>query len=414
VSFFKQTGYLGVGLVLSGIGGLAMNVGLGRLLSGTEYGYFRVLFSSILIVGWLLSFGIERDITSRLSAGETMSTVLGSSLITAVGASGLFVVVTLVSRVRIISILGTGRLFAPFVAGCLGFLAYRFSMGILKGLRSMRLVGIQNVILGIGKASVLLGVAILGWQSAAVGAYVVATYVVVTGFALNRLGPSISSVGGQLPDWSGLRRILYSTSKQVGDVLVKFGGPVLVPVLGGSALDAGIFGGTLTLAFVPFYLYSAVIHNILPEISELDAAEDAAGIGRRIGFLFEVSIIPLIAWIAFGTLLGPTFVPLVYQSSFIISAIGSFLIFFIASIVIVSSLLTEILIGLSKEAAVARSWLVPLLVVPVPPLLFSDPLIAAGATLSIYISLVSLLLGLSVYTSRVPVTRTGFDYTVFK
>jgi len=413
MSFFKQTGYLGVGLVLSGVGGLIMNIGLGRILPGPEYGKFRLFFSSILIVGWVLAFGIERDLTSRLSAGESTADTVGRIAVTVGIISVLFVSLSVVLRSTVSSLLGDRSLFVPFVLGGLSFLYYRSSMGMLKGFKLMKSVGLQNVLLGVGKLAIVGGAVAVGWQAFEVSASLVGVYLAVTLVSSVWLSPHVQRVTLERPTGRMLRSIMQSTTKQFGDVVVKFGGPIIVALFGGTAFESGIFGGALTLAFIPFYGYNAIVNTILPVISELNSENEREGIGKRIGFLFEISVTTLVFWTGFGALVGTEVVQVVYGEQFQLSTWGATLIFFIASAVIISSLLTEILIGLNLEQAVAWSWTVPLIVLPAGFVVPGDPIGATGTILSLYVCVVTASLANALRQSETPIRWTGFDHTVF-
>lgn len=413
MSFYRQTGYLGAGLLLSGIGGLIMNIGLGRVLSGVEYGTFRVFFSAILIVGWVLIFGVERDITAQLSAGKSSVKTIGATVVLTFLLSGGFIIIVALAHPRLVPIFETPTMLISFVAGTLAFVGYRYSMGLLKGHGLMKYVGLQNVFLGVGKAAIVFCAATFGWRALESSLFVTGIFVTVTALGLVWVSPPISTIQFTGPSRSLIHRVTLSSSKQVGDVIVKFGGPIIVPVIGGSSLEAGIFGGMLTLAFIPFYGYSAIINNILPEVSELKSEGDAEGIGRRIGFLLEISAVSLLLWVAFGTVAGPSLVPFVFQPIFEISTVGSFAIFFLAGAVIISSLLTEVLIGIDAQRAVGKAWIAPIVLLPVAMFAPCSPIIATGITLSIYVTSVICLLGYALRASDIPLSLTGFDYTVF-
>jgi O-antigen/teichoic acid export membrane protein len=414
MSFYRQTGYMGVGLILSGIGGLIMNIGLGRVLSGAEYGTFRVFFSAVLIVGWVLVFGVERDITARLSGGKSRAKAIGATVVFTLFLSGGFITAVALIHPRLVPVFGAPTMLVPFVAGTLAFVGYRYSMGLLKGYGLMKHVGLQNVFLGIGKAAIVFCAAAFGWQAFESSLFITATFVTVTALGLLCVSSSISSIQFGGPSRSLIQRVTLSSSKQVGDVIVKFGGPIIVPVIGGSSLEAGIFGGALTLAFIPFYGYNAIINNILPEVSALNSEGDAEGIGRRVGFLLEISAVSLLLWVAFGAVAGPSLVPFVFQPTFEISTVGSFAIFFLASAVIVSSLLTEVLIGIDAQRAVGRAWITPTVCLPVAAVAPWSPITATGITLAIYVTAVICLLVYALRASNVPLSWTGFDYTVFQ
>jgi O-antigen/teichoic acid export membrane protein len=286
-------------------------------------------------------------------------------------------------------------------------------MGLLKGYGLMKQFGLQNVFLGIGKAGIVLFVLLFGWQAFESSLFLSGTFIGVSTLSLLWLRSYIPTVQIHFPSLALIRRVGQSTGKQLGDVIVKFGGPVIVSLIGGSALEAGIFGGTLTLAFIPFYVSDAVINNILPEVSALNSKKNIEAIGRRVGFLLEVSALIFLLWVLFGVVLGPSIVPIVFRPTFEITAVGAFTIFFIASAVIVSSLLTEVLIGIDAEHAVGRSWILPAVFVPTAVVAPWPPIVSTGLALSLYLLAVICLLGHSLRASHVPVSWTRFDYTVF-
>lgn len=412
MSFFKQTGYLGVGLVLSGVGGLILNIGLARVLPGPEYGKFRLFFSSILIVGWVLAFGIERDLTSRLSADESTAGTVGRIAVTVGMISVLFVSLSVLLQPTVSSLLGD-KLFVPFVLGGLSFLYYRSSMGMLKGFKLMKNVGVQNAFVGVGKVAIVGGAVAVGWQAFEVSASLVGVYLAVTLVSSVWLSSHVQRVAFERPARRMLQSIMQSTTKQFGDVVVKFGGPIIVTLFGGTAFESGLFAGALTLAFIPFYGYNAIVNTILPVISELNSENEREGIGQRIGFLFEISVTTLVFWTGFGALVGTDIVQVVYGQQFQLSIWGATLIFFIASAVIISSLLTEILIGLNLEQAVARGWTVPLIILPAGLIVPGDPIGATGTILSLYVCVVTVSLANALKRSDTPIRWTGFDHTVF-
>jgi O-antigen/teichoic acid export membrane protein len=409
MSFYKQTGYMGVGLVLSGIGGLVMNIGLGRVLTGNQYGIFRVFFSSILIVGWVIAFGIERDVTAQLSAGEPGENIIGSTLTYTILVGGVFVLAVVLLYPLLIPILGSRLMILPFVVGTLAFVSYRYSMGLLKGYGLMKQFGLQNVFLGIGKACIVLFALLFGWQAFESSLFLTGTFASVSLLALFWLQSRFSTIRLHFPSTNLIKRVGLSTSKQIGDVIVKFGGPVIVPIVGGNSLEAGIFAGTLTLAFIPFYVYNAIINNILPEVSALNSEGEVEGIGQRVGFLLETSAVFLLLWVTFGTLAGPALVPAIFRSTFKISTTGAFSIFFVSSAAIVSSLLTEI----DAQQAVGKSWILPAVSLPTAVVVPWPPIISTGAILGIYVTAVICFLGHALYISHIPISWTKFDYTVF-
>ena len=413
MSFYKQTGYMGIGLVLSGIGGLVMNIGLGRVLTGSQYGIFRVFFSAVLIVGWVLVFGIERDVTAQLSAGKSAQKAISSTLTFVLLIGGGFILTVGLIQSQLTQILGSQLMLLPFVAGSLAFVSYRYSMGLLKGYNLMKQFGIQNVFLGIGKVTIVIFAVVFEWQAFESSLFLTITFLSVALFSILWLRSCIPAVWFHFPSVALIRRVGLSTSKQVGEVIVKFGGPVIVPILGGSTVEAGIFGGTLTLAFLPFYAFNAVINNILPEVSALNSEGNKDGIGRRIGFLFEISTLVLLVWVSVGVIAGSSLVPLIYRPTFEISTLGASLIFFVASALIVSSLLTEVLIGIEAQRAVGRSWILPTVFLPVAAITPLPPITSTGAILSLYITVVILFLVYALRESDIPVSWTRFDYTVF-
>jgi hypothetical protein len=160
-------------------------------------------------------------------------------------------------------------------------------------------------------------------------------------------------------------------------------------------------------------MFNAIINNILPEVSSLNSEGNIEGIGQRIGFLLEVSGVVFFFWVSFGVIAGSSIIPIIFRPTFEISAIGAFSIFFIASAIIVTSLLTEVLIGIEAERAVGRSWILPAVFLPAAAITPWEPIISTGIVLGLYLLAVICLLGYALHVGPVSVSPTGFDHTVF-
>lgn len=405
-NFFRDTGYVAIGLVLSGIAGLLMNIFLGRVMPAEEYGVFRIFFSSVLLVSTLFSYGIERNITSRLSKGND-ERILGDSLTALSILPLLFTFSVVIAQPILHTLLGNNWLIVMFWAAGLFSICYRTTMGIFKGKDKTKVIGWQNTVIGVGKLILTLATIQLGLMAASVAESLTLLFIsmtVISVYWARSLLPSSYLLGK--PERETLENILYYSFKPIGEVMILFSGPVLVKLLGGTNVEAGIFGALITVAVIPYYGYQAVLHTSLPEITKLYENNKTENIEKLTSMLTEITLIATVIWTIVGFKIGPTMLRTLFQPSFKITATSSMLVFYMIGILLLGSLFTEILIGIDAEIALGISWTGGLLGLFALSLQI-PPVMAVSVSLSTYMTIATTSLAFFMY-------RNGINFTLIR
>lgn len=409
LKFFRDVSYIGLGLVISGFLGLMMHIFLGRFLTVEEFGVFQVFFSSLLLSGNLISFGVERDIASRISSEEKDSQVLSKNLSGFAFILILFLLISALFRNFWTSLFGYELIYFSFLFGTLFYGFYRVSMGLFKGLRKSKLIGFQNTLIGLFNLIIIIlayffGLLALELSLALMGAYL-ALFLVSFYWSRGHL----DNINFEMPDLSYFLNISFSTSKQLGELIILFGGPILIKIIGGTNLEAGVLAAALTISKIPYYGYRAIIHVILPEISRLNSSGELEAIGKRVNFLAISTIALIIFWSLLGYFFGPKIVATIFNSEFQIGSLSSLFAFFLGGLILLASLFTESLLGLRNEIDVAKSWLLPLPIFVLLFLINLDALVRVLIVLTMFLTLATILLYYHLVKEGISVSFTSFE-----
>lgn len=406
--FFEKLSKVAAGVIISGIFGLTMNILLGRLLSGSEYGTFRVFFSSVLMAGGFLSFGLERRTASLLARKNQDSNVASRMSGMALMFISVLFAFSLLLWPYIESLLGGRVIVVSFLFSTALYILYKYSMGVFKGVREEEFVGLQNIVIGVLKLSVVFLVFFLGYAATEVSILITLIYFAMVLTSAYWLRNSFQLLIPSKPSWEDFKSAVLSNFKQLGEVIVLFSAPIIVDIMGGSSGQAGIIGAAVTLSLIPYYVYRAIMHVILPEISDLAAKENKGKIDSRVGIFTWVTFLGSIFWALAGFIAGPMLLELIYGAGFQITRLQGLLIFTTSGIFLMASLFTEILIGIGKEKEIAKLWIIPAIT------FFAlgssrDIITLTAATMLAYITLSTVLLARSVLKNDVKIWKVDLS-----
>lgn len=411
--FFEKLGKVTVGVIISGVAGLMMNILLGRFLSGAEYGTFRVFFSSVLMVGGFLSFGLERR-TASILAGNDQDSEIASRM---AGMALIFIsalaTVSLILWTYIETFLGGRTLLISFVFSTALYILYKYSMGAFKGFRKEEFVGLQNIVIGVFKLAVVSLVFFLGYSATEISVLITLVYLSMVVVSAYWLRESLSKFRPSKPDLEDFKSVVLSNSKQLGEVIVLFSTPIIVDLIGGSSTQAGIMGAAVTISLIPYYGYRAIMHVILPEISHLASQENLEKISSRAGIFTWTTFLGSILWALIGYSAGPQLLQIIYGSGFQITSFQGMLIFATSGIFLIASLFTEILIGIGKEKTIALLWLIPAFSFSALSISL-DVVTLTAATMLAYITLSTSLLSYSVVKNGVKIWKINVSQIPWK
>jgi O-antigen/teichoic acid export membrane protein len=406
--FFEKLGKVTLGVVISGVAGLLMNILLGRFLSGAEYGTFRVFFSSVLMVGGFLSFGLERRTASLLARKDQDSKIASRMSGMALIFISLFASASFILWPYIEAFLGGKTILISFVISTSLYILYKYSMGAFKGFRKEEFVGLQNIVIGLFKLAVILLVFFLGYAATEVSVLIALVYFSMVLVSAYWLRESLGKFSPSKPDSEDFKSVLLSNSKQLGEVIVLFSAPIIVEIIGGSSTQAGIIGAVITISVLPYYVYRSLIHVLLPEVSKQRSIENFEDIDSRIGFFTWLTAVGIVFWSLIGFFLSPTLIRLVFGPGFDITSIQGGIIFSSSGLLLLAALFTEVLIGFEKEKEIAAAWGISL--VSFGSLIFSgNPITVTGFAILVYIVLCTLALNYLVFRSGVKFWKLDFS-----
>jgi O-antigen/teichoic acid export membrane protein len=411
--FFEKLGKVTLGVVISGVAGLLMNILLGRFLSGAEYGTFRVFFSSVLMVGGFLSFGLERR-TASLLAREDQDSEIASRM---AGMVLIFISVlatsSLILWTYIETFLGGRTILISFVFSTALYILYKYSMGAFKGFRKEEFVGLQNIVIGLFKLAVIFLVFFMGYAATEISVLITLVYLSMVSVSAYWLRESLGKFRPSKPGLKDFKSVFLSNSKQIGALFVLQSAPLIVDVIGG-ATEAGVIGAAFTLSLIPYYAYRSLIHVILPEVSSLNSKGKNEEISSRIGILSWFTYALIGIWSFIGYFFGPKIVSLVYGSGFQILPFQGFLIFSTSSIFLLASLFTEVLISFGKEGSIAKAWIIPFISFGTIFLPYKNVITVTSATLFIYIVISTVILTVLVMSEGVKIWKLDLSQIPWK
>lgn len=406
--FFENLGKVGIGVIISGAAGLLMNVLLGRFLPGEQYGVYRVFLSSVLMVGGFLSFGVERRTSSFLAKENQSKEIAGKMLSMAFLIIGGLTIFSLVFYNYLSGFLGGNLFFISFIGASIFLILYRYSMGLFKGLRKEKYVGFQNIAIG-GLKLILIGLVFsYGFLAAEISAAIIGVYLLMVVISVLWLRNHLSLLKISAPSAHDIKSVIFSTSKQFGEVILLFSAPIIVKLIGGTSTEAGIIGATVTLAIIPYYAYLAVTHVMLPEISNLESKEEYRRIDDRIGLFTWLTLVGIVLWSIIGYFLAPEALLLIFGEGFVINSIQGGLIFAASGLLLIASLYTEVVIGLGQERKLAFIWLAPLLTFSLL-LLPGESIALTGLSLLSYVSISTVLLTWEMLKQDIKIFKLNLD-----
>lgn len=359
--FFEKLGKVTVGVVISGAAGLLMNILLGRFLSGAEYGTFRVFFSSVLMVGGFLSFGLERRTASILARKDQDSKIASRMSGMAIIFIAILGTASLTLWPYLKTFLGGKTMLVSFALSTALYILYKYSMGAFKGLREEEFVGLQNIAIGALKLVVVSLVFFLGYTATEISIMISLVYLSMVLLSAYWMRENLGLFRPSRPDKEDFKSVLLSNSKQLGEVIVLFSAPIIVDLIGGSSTQAGIMGATITISILPYYIYRSLIHVLLPEVSNQRSLGNFEHIDSRVGLFTWITVGGVIFWSLIGFFFAPSVIKLVYGSGFQITGIQGGIIFTSSGLLLLAVLFTEVLIGFEREKELAKAWIVSLI-----------------------------------------------------
>lgn len=393
-----RTGQVGAGVLLSGIGTLAM-------LAVSAHGSSPRVFA-VVATWWILAtlvafpFGVfESYLTRLVVADRAQGRDPRASLATMAGRAGVLTLLVVVVATLLDPVLdgdvfggsrGLGLLLGVF---CVIGAAQALLRGYAAGHGRFGVVSLQLSSDGIGRAGALSLVVLLHPDDVHAQAAAICV-----GAAL-----SVVVSAARLPHWRARPRVRDPRIRHLEVIALLVGavGPILINNLsvpwlshrGSTALLVGAFSGALTLSRVPVQLAGAAFGPLLTEISHLVEAHDVAAL-RRVtvrAVAFSAAIAALS--VAGFTLLGPCALGVFIGGEYVLPtwvflSLGSATGVMLVAIVVQSRVAAQ-----GEWVALASSWflaaLVFLAVLPLPlPVLSRAALSPLAASVTGLVALV--------------------------
>ncbi len=361
----RQIGSVGVGLAVLGLASFAFLSISGRALGPEAFAPLGTLWILVNAAGPALFQPLEQELGRGIAHARAMGT----------GARPLFLRGVALA-LTVVGILGVGlaaahdqlaeRLFngedvlviALFV-GLAGLAAEGVSRGAFAGSGAFGRYGWQLGLdgllrLGGSVALFVAGVSLVGWYGLVLGVAPVLAALLTMG----SVGPALTH--GEPERWSRLTHALgLLTAGGLLQQLVINAPGVAANLIAGTAdqARAGIFISVLVLARIPLFLFTAIQAAFLPTLAALAARDDRSGFHRQMrGVLMVVTGIG-VAGILVVAAAGPQLVRLFYGDAYQTSRLLLVILAAGATLVMVGSALSQILISLRSYQASLVGWL---------------------------------------------------------
>lgn len=360
----RSAGKVGIAILVGSVLGYAVTVGVGRLLSPTEFATFITFWGIIFGLGSALS-PLEQEI-GRLSAVASLAkakpgmdvvraTVVGGAVVAVIG---LVLLIPPVSTRMFGDDYGLGLV---ILAGAIGF-AIQFAVrGLLVGQHE---VGRYSwlIVLEAGVRPLLIGVlAVVGLaQMVPLAIAVGVGSFAWLAFATRAMGMIDRSHAGE--PWGPMTRRMLVLMLSAGlTASVITGYPAVVKLLAPAGDDAkiGALFAALTVARVPLLMFAAVQALAVPMVVRLSSTEDGLRKLKRMLALGTLGALVLAAVGALiGLLIGPWVVRLLYGADYVVDGWAVAGLVWSSVLLATVQLLAAVLVARKQGSLVLAIWAV--------------------------------------------------------
>jgi O-antigen/teichoic acid export membrane protein len=364
-------GLMSGAMLATGVLAYAFHILAARSLGPAAYGQIAVLWAALFLAAVVVFRPLEqtlaRSLADRIARGEETRTVVRSVL-------QVFAAVLLALTVLAVPAWGplTDRLFvgSNAMTGLLlgGIAAYGVSYvvrGLLGGASRFRGYAVLLIADGIGRIALAAPLVFIASRELAAAAV---------------LGAGL--IGAGAPLFTGLRRLVrladhrsHEQPFQVGaalafagpasvmaaaDQVLLNGGPLLVMLAGGpeATKAAGIVFAATMLIRVPGFLFQGLAASLLPNLTRLHAADEAAALERAVLRVAGTLIVAGIAMLVGAALIGPETMELLYGAGFDAGRIELSLLAFGVGCYLASGTFSQGLLALDSAWRAAAAWAV--------------------------------------------------------
>lgn len=355
--------YLVLSFALSGLIGFLTQVVAGRLLGPNGYRVYTVFFVSIVVVNQIFLFGPKKVLATRLSSvNEDKETDILAVFFILLLASVLFV---LAGKDFMVSYLEGLSVYLLFLVGMPLFSLILLLEGFFQGFSFLKGVAIEKVALALFKLTFLVTLFFSLDDSILAGTLSFPlSFVVVLSMLLHIFIKSDFEFGFYSASMGGIKEgfldSIHVNLTNVFVVIVLFFPPLIVNYIEPNGVRAGKFMAAFTLTKIPVYLYNSILIAVLPIAAKMESEDKMGGISklsRKTGLL---TLLFGILFLIIIYLFGPTIVTMVFGGEFgegrlILTFTGSFIF-----IHLLSSLISEILIGIGETFKVLVCWAIGL------------------------------------------------------
>ena len=413
-------GLMSGAMLATGILAYAFHVLAARSLGPTAYGQIAVLWAALFLIAVVVFRPLEqtlaRSISDRIERGEETRTVVRSVL-------QLFVAVLLALSLLAVPAWGpvTERLFvgsnamtALLLGGIFAYGVSYIVRGLLGGASWFGGYAVLLVADGVGRLALALPLVFIASPE-------------VAAFAV--LGAGL--IGAVAPFFNGTRRITrlaehraHEEPFQVGaalafagpatvmaaaDQVLLNGGPLLVMLGGGpeATKAAGIIFAATMLIRIPGFLFQGLAASLLPNLTRLNAADEAPQLERAVLRMSGVLIAGGLAMTAGAALLGPQVMNGLYGAAYDAGRSELSLMALGVGCYLASGTLSQGLLALDSGWRAAVAWAVAAILFVALYLLVSGDELGRISIAFFAASVVNVLLLVIVLRTRVARERTG-------
>lgn len=384
----RSLGWVGSGIVVSG---LLVNVYLAivaRGLPASEYAYFGAFWSVALVVGFGVFLPIEQETARLLQSPGRPGRILRSALLTASAMAVLQLgVIALASPLLLEAFGGHTVTVLALAVLCLVSAGQFVVRGALIGLDRLRhhaVLMLWDTLLRVALATAVAvlftepGSTAFAWTL--VGAIALAHGPTLFGLLTRRVrAGSVPPLGSSVVEPRTVARavaplLLGSLCAQV----LLNGPPVLVPALAGNEAEAtlaGQFVAAFTLTRIPLFLVVPLQTALLPVLTDIVSTGDRTALRRVVGQL--ASAVALLGTLAvlLGLTVGPTLVGLIFGDQYVLGGRHMALLALGVASYVGLVIVTQVLVASARHREVAWSWLAGVAVGAVVVLVVPDLLL---------------------------------------
>lgn len=363
-------GLMSGAMFATGVLAYAFHVLAARSLGPVAYGQIAVLWAALFLAAVVLFRPLEqtlaRTITDRLTRGEETRTVVRSVL-------QVFIALLVALAVLFIPAWEplTERLFAGsstmtwLLFG--GIVAYGVSYtirGLLGGASWFSGYAILLIADGVGRlalAAPLVFVASREVAAAAVlGAGLIGAVAPLFLGGLHRLAGLVAHREREQPFHAGAALAFAGPASVMAaaDQVLLNGGPLLV-MLGGGAnatKTAGIVFAATMLIRIPGFLFQGLAASLLPNLTRLNAEDDAAGLERAVLRIAGALVGAGVAMLVVAALLGPETMAFLYGAGFDVGRVEISLLALGVGCYLASGTYSQGLLALDSARRAAAAW----------------------------------------------------------